>query len=405
MIGILSQRLQIEISKLKIQRLDLLCNHITKYVVKDVVHKYLCLAFARQENVSVEKIFGGKEALLTVLRILSNIANPNPNDAFARAVYVRCICGPSIELPSHIPTFESRLKVYPRIEALESMTKYFSSFESIPGPLMRSCLLTLENCQIERESMAVSSAIVTLLKTPVSDASRDVSYVIPCCMKRTDLSTISVAAACVPFSCDMRLVRTMMNGFSFNPSSSSSIAVSEIAIDAMIRQADREDRNEVKKTMWSSKQLWSEMFPRILLRAQIREHYDEDESDRYRRAYLRDASERACSALGLTETLSRLYRTVSTTSDWRVAESCMFVLWSVAYVVFAISNSYTPHTPHTPTQVRDFQEHFKVRRVDSIIEQNCSNRSNRGCKIHQNDCNVDGIFESMVGYKRKGFAL
>ena len=316
---------------------------------KDVVHKYLCLAFARQQNLSVEKIFGGKEALLTCLRILSNLENPNPNDEFARAVYVRCICGPSVALPNHVPTFESRLKVYPRIEALESMTKYFSSFESIPGPLMRSCLITLENCQIERESMAVSSAIVTLLKTPVppdaSGGTRDVSYVIPCCMKRTDLSTISVAAACVPFSCDMRLVRTMMNGFSFNPSSSSSVAVSEIAIDAMIRQADREDRkrNEVKKTMWSSKQLWSEMFPRILLRAQIREHYDEDEFERYRRAYLRDASERACSALGLTETLNHLYRTVCTTSDWRVAESCMFVLWSVAYVVFDLQFSYSTH--------------------------------------------------------------
>ena len=229
------------ISKLKIQRMDLLCNHITKYVEKDVVHKYLCLAFARQENVSVEKIFGGKERpLLAGVENTLQHCESESKRCIARAVYVRCICGPSIELPSHIPTFESRLKVYPRIEALESMTKYFSSFESIPGPLMRSCLITLENCQIERESMAVSSAIVTLLKTPVSDASRDVSYVIPCCMKRTDLSTISVAAACVPFSCDMRLVRTMMNGFSFNPSSSSSIAVSEIAIDAMIRQADRE---------------------------------------------------------------------------------------------------------------------------------------------------------------------
>ena len=164
----------------------------------------------------------------------------------------------------------------------------------------------------------------------------------------------------------------------------------------MIRQADREDRkrSDVKKQCGPRTVMeWD--VSRILLRAQIREHYDEDEFDRYRRAYLRDArNERFC--VGLRETLNHLYRTVCTTSDWRVAESCMFVLWSVAYVV-SICNSHTPTS--TPTQVRDFQEH-KVRAY-SIIEQNCSNRSNRGCKIHQNDCNVDGIFESMVGYKRK----
>ena len=52
------------ISKLKIQRMDLLCNHITKYVEKDVVHKYLCLAFARQENVSGKR-YSEERKLLT----------------------------------------------------------------------------------------------------------------------------------------------------------------------------------------------------------------------------------------------------------------------------------------------------------------------------------------------------
>ena len=91
------------LSKLQIRHIDRLCRHIIKYTGNDLVHKPLCLAFARQKNVSVQKIFGGKEALVTTLRILSNVSDPNPNDEFARAVYVRCIC-PNVELPRQIPT-------------------------------------------------------------------------------------------------------------------------------------------------------------------------------------------------------------------------------------------------------------------------------------------------------------
>jgi hypothetical protein len=315
-----------------IQNLQQLCVYAVIYVHKDVVHRHLCLAIARQidrqQNISVRNMFAGKRnTLATCLRVLANTnvnTNVNEDVVFARSVYMRCIC-PSIPLPSYVPVLEPLAK-RPLQEALETMSKYFPSFESIPEPLLRACL-----AQIEQGNETASSAIALALKSKVMSRRRDVSHVITACTKRCDMSSIRVAAACVPYSTNMQLVRILMDGFS-RPESS--IAMSEIALDAMVRQADREDEMKLK-TVWSHPDVWKGMFTRILSRAQIRDEDDEDEFDRYRRAYLRDASERSCSALGLSETLRRIYRLVCMTNktNWRVVESALFLLWCVSYEI------------------------------------------------------------------------
>lgn len=323
---------------IKIRNVEKVFLYALHYVSLEAVHKHLCLSIARQ-NVPFNTLDIIKApCLLTVLRILASSHETTIHTDFARVIYTRCISGivSNSSLHPNTLTLESNINVNIQLEALKSLQIYFPDFESISIPILKTCLELIRgpNGDLRDEASSFICSSLTSSSASSSPLSPKIPHVVTTILstQRIDIPTIRVAASCVPFSCEKRLVELLLLGFSH-----SSIAVSEMALDAMIRKAQEEDdpRKSKQKTIWSSSSLWIEMFPRILLKAQIREEDDEDEFSRYRRAYLREASELSSQALGLPETLFRLHHHVSTTSSWVFVESAMFVLWCVSYVLLS----------------------------------------------------------------------